>query len=41
MGDAFLSRKNPSRPIIFGAFHRIHIEQNIPGNYVVITNIYS
>ncbi|EFO19925.1 hypothetical protein LOAG_08568 [Loa loa] len=35
MGDAFLSRQNPSRPIIFGAFHRNHIEQNIPGNYVI------
>lgn len=38
MADAFLSRKNPLRPIIFGAFHRIHTEQNIPGNYVVIVN---
>ncbi|KAL4003822.1 Glycosyltransferase 92 family protein [Acanthocheilonema viteae] len=35
MGDAFLSRKNSFRLIIFGAFHRIHMEQNIPGNYVV------
>ncbi|CAG9532490.1 unnamed protein product [Cercopithifilaria johnstoni] len=35
MGDAFLSRKNPLRPIILGAFHRTNMEQNIPGNYVV------
>ncbi|VDK83016.1 unnamed protein product [Onchocerca ochengi] len=35
IGDAFLYRKNPSRPIIFGAFPRVHAEQNVPGNYVV------
>lgn len=39
MGDAFLSRKSPFRPIIFGAFHRNHMEQNIPGNYVVIFTV--
>lgn len=35
VGDALLSRWHPSRPIIFGAFHRVHTEQNVPGNYVV------
>ncbi|KAK6102412.1 Glycosyltransferase 92 family protein [Brugia pahangi] len=36
IGDAFLSRRNPSRLIIIGAFYRNQMEQNIPGNYVVI-----
>ncbi|VDK40149.1 unnamed protein product [Gongylonema pulchrum] len=36
MGDAFLSRWHPSRLIFFGAFHRVHTEQNVRGNYVVL-----
>ncbi|VDK70015.1 unnamed protein product [Litomosoides sigmodontis] len=35
MADVFLSRRSTLRPIIFGAFYRNHMEQNIPGNYVV------
>lgn len=35
LADAFLSRQNPTRLIILGAFHRNYMEQNVPGNYVV------
>ncbi|VDN07465.1 unnamed protein product [Thelazia callipaeda] len=36
MADVLLSRWDPLRLIVIGAFHRVNTEQNVPGNYVVL-----
>lgn len=35
LGDSFISKSIGARPIVLGAFHRPHDEQNVKGSFAV------